>query len=46
MANSQTSSSVNSELPSSSGKLEEEKSGDKEESEDDSDLDGCFGLFD
>lgn len=46
MANSRASSSVNRELPSSSRSVDEEKNEDKEESEDDSDLDGCFGLFD
>lgn len=46
MANSQASSSVNQELPTSSTNLQEDKVEDKEELEDDSDLDGCFGLFD
>ena len=46
MANSRASSSVKRDQPSSSISVDGENTEDKEESEDDSDLDGCFGLFD
>ena len=46
MTNSEASQTLNEAGPSCLRNLEEEKCEDKEESEEDSDLDGCFGLFD